>query len=218
MCFYALIGHLLVKGVLICKDSIFHLGLLSKVLMCVCVSAPVSATSHGNSKRISRRNLFKDLSSVCWLCKENKRETQWSFKGKWDIRYLYSLYILYCIGNIVCCWLTLHLSYWLVYFLPQLTVLWEMNVCAHTHAHTHTHIHSLICLFPQQFATSLLLANKFDEFTVAISYYCLTNFDLLISVSYLYLKTPCIWKSRMCPLYTCNWSFIEWVKIIFWGL
>lgn len=65
MCFNALIGHLLVKGLLICKDYIFHLGLLSKVLMYMCVSAPVSATSHGNSEGISRRNLFKDLSSVC---------------------------------------------------------------------------------------------------------------------------------------------------------
>ena len=87
----------------------------------------------------------------------------------------------------------------------------------HTHTHTHTHIHSLICLFSQQFATSLLLANKFDEFTVAISYY-LANFDLLMSVSYLHLKTPCIWKSRMCTLYTYNCSFMEWVKNIFWGL
>jgi len=59
------------------------------------------------------------------------------------------------------------------------------NVCAHACTHTHTHtyihsfIHSLICLFPQQSATLLLLANKSDEFTVAISYYCVTNFDLL---------------------------------------
>jgi len=60
--------------------------------------------------------------------------------------------------------------------------------CTCARAHTHTLIHSLICLFPQQSATSLLLANKFDEFTMAISFYCLTNFDLLMSVSYLHLN------------------------------
>ena len=84
---------------------------------------------------------------------------------------------------------------------------------ARAHTHIHTHIHSHICLFLQQSATSLLLANKFDGFTVAISYYCLTNFDLLMSFSYLHLKTPCIWKSRMCRLYTYNCSFYWMVSV-----
>lgn len=180
--------------------------------MYMCVSAPVSATSHGNSKGISGRNLSKDLSSVCWLCKENKREAQWSFKGKWDIRYLCSLYILYCTGNFVCCLLILQPSYWFAYIFPHLTMLWEMHVCSHVHAcantHAHTHIHSLVCLFPQQSATSLLLAN--NEVTAAISYYCRTNFYLWMYVLYMHQKTPCIWKSRMCRLYTyiCNFNWM----------
>lgn len=48
------------------QGTVFFIGACClKALMYMCVSAPVSATSHGNSEGISRRNLFKDLSSVC---------------------------------------------------------------------------------------------------------------------------------------------------------
>jgi hypothetical protein len=194
-----------VKVFLICRDYIFHLGVLSKGFD-ICVSAPVSAASHGNSKGISRRNLSKDLSPLCWLCKENKRKTQWSFKGKWDIRYLYLLYILYYSGNIICCLLMLQPSYWFAYFFPHPMVLWEM--CMHAHAHTHTHTQLLTWVSVSSAICNFIVACKQSLWSHSGHSILLSRKFWPVNVSSIHApKTPSIWKSRMCTLYAYNCNF-----------